>query len=93
MAVSFASLRGMSKEDLITQYDQLSRSRDPHLDFYLNEIARRELQEQNQIMLTLTQEMRNMTGDVRKWTMIMIWLTGIITVLTIINVWAVIFKQ
>ena len=56
------------------------------LNFYLEEIARREVEEQSQRMLTMTEAMRSMTTDIRKWTQVMMWLTIVRTVLTVINI-------
>lgn len=73
-------------EDLLREYDRLAGSTEVGLSFYREEIARRELAEQSQQMLTLTAAMRNMTADIRKWTQVVMWLTIIVTALTVINV-------
>jgi hypothetical protein len=75
MAHSYAELRRMPKEDLVQEYDRLAGSTQVGLNFYLEEIARREVEEQSQRMLTMTEAMRSMTTDIRKWTQVMMWLT------------------
>jgi hypothetical protein len=74
MGETFKGLRGMSKGQLIDEFDR--RADHVHLQFpaemYLAEFARREAAEQ-------TEAIRGMTG-------IMTWLTVVITVLTVINV-------
>jgi hypothetical protein len=86
MAHSYADLRRMSMEDLLREYDRLAGSTEVGLSFYREEIARRELAEQSQQILTLTAAMRNMTADIGKWTQVVMWLTIIVTALTVINV-------
>lgn len=73
-------------EDLLREYDRLAGSTEVGLSFYREEIARRELAEQSQQILTLTAAMRNMTADIGKWTQVVMWLTIIVTALTVINV-------
>ena len=73
-------------EDLLREYDRLAGSTEVGLSFYREEIARREIGEQSQQMLTITAAMRSMTADIRKWTQVVMWLTIIVTALTVINV-------
>jgi hypothetical protein len=73
-------------EDLLREYDRLAGSTEVGLSFYREEIARREIAEQSQQMLTMTAAMRSMTADIRKWTQVVMWLTIIVTALTVINV-------
>jgi hypothetical protein len=86
MAHSYAELRRRLKEDLVQEYDRLTGSTQVGLNFYLEEIARREVEEQSQRMLTMTEAMRSMTTDIRKWTQVMMWLTIVMTVLTVVNI-------
>ena len=53
MAYSYAELRGLSKEDLMQEYDRLAGATPVELGVYREEIARREIEEQSQRMLTL----------------------------------------
>jgi hypothetical protein len=71
---------------LLREYDRLAGSTEVGLSFYREEIARREIGEQSQQMLTITAAMRSMTADIRKWTQVVMWLTIIVTALTVINV-------
>lgn len=67
---TYAELRGMSTKDLMRAHDSQNElgSVSMRLDFYLEEIARRDLEEQSQKMLTMTEDMRNMTAEIRGWT-------------------------
>jgi len=72
MATSYAELRKLSRADLEARYDAAAENTVVGLGFLREEIARRELEDQNAKMLKWTQEIRN--------------LTRVITVLTVFNV-------
>ena len=86
MAHSYAELRGMSLEELRQKYDQRARSTQVGLNFYRDEMTRRQVEEQSEQMLTKTEEMRSMTADIRQWTRMVMWLTIVMTVLTAANI-------
>jgi len=71
-AMKFADLETKSREDLVALYDSNTENRVIGLDFIREEIFRRDANEANDRMLSLT----------RKIT----WLTTVMTVLTIGNV-------
>lgn len=60
-AKTFADLRQMSREELIRKYDGISQGTSVGLDFYREEIARRDAEEATETILVLTRQMRNMT--------------------------------
>jgi hypothetical protein len=75
---TYKDLHKLTKEELEAKYDQVAKNTTAGLSFYREELARREAEEQNQRMLKMTQQMKN--------------LTIAITILTVINV-VVIFIQ
>jgi hypothetical protein len=79
MAESYEELHQMSTEDVIQAHDLYAPQVVPHLDYYCNELTRREIQAHSQQMLS-------MTADMRRWTKVMLGLTIIIAVLTAVNV-------
>lgn len=72
---TYQELRKLSKDQLIQEYDNKAVHTEPGLDFYKEEIARRDAEEQTKQMMRINNQMRIMTI--------------IITILTIINVIAV----
>ena len=75
MAHKLGELRALSDEQLVREYDRIAETTQVGLNFYRDELLRRELQEQNRHLGALT-----------RW---MNWMTGAMLVLTIINVWLV----
>ncbi len=71
MARKYSELRKMTKDELIAVYDQLTKNTVVGTGFYIEEIARRDSQEQTIRILELTHQMKN--------------LTVVITFLTIVN--------
>ena len=69
---SYEKLRSMSEEDLIEMYDRVAPATVLPVTFLRDELARREMEKQQENMLALTKQMRN--------------LTIVIAVLTVINV-------
>ncbi|SFH52286.1 hypothetical protein [Ensifer sp. OV372] len=82
MADSYEPLRKKSKEILVREHDDKATSTQLGLGFYREEIARREAEEQSQIILNFTKQMRDMTIAITV-------MTGVVLVLTIINVYLV----
>ena len=80
-APSLRELRAMSRDELIQRHDVEARDVQPSLNYYLAELARRDQDEQTQAMLAYTKRVTAMTVT-------MTILTGIIMVLTIVQVWA-----
>ncbi|WJR66946.1 hypothetical protein QTA58_22605 [Neorhizobium sp. CSC1952] len=79
MALSFEDLKNTSTEELKKQYDGIAGSTVVGLNFYRDEIARRDAEVQNQRMLDFTEQVRNMTR----------WITGmtaVMLILTIVNI-------
>jgi len=54
MATKYSELRAMTTEELVRRYDELATHVDLGLDFYRQEIWRRDQERQTQTMLTLT---------------------------------------
>lgn len=73
---TYENLRKLSIEDLKQKYDKSASNTDPGLNFYREEIARRESEKMNSDMVKMTLQMRNMTIA--------------ISIMTLINVIAVI---
>jgi hypothetical protein len=65
-------LQSMSDEELIHLYNQKSKNTVTGTNFYIDELARRELARQNQKMLDMTKSIKIMTFG--------------ITILTVVNV-------
>ncbi|MGK9282002.1 hypothetical protein [Sinorhizobium meliloti] len=82
MADSYEQLRKKSKEVLVREHDDKAQSTQLGLGFYREEIARREAEEQSQIILNFTKQMRDMTIAITV-------MTGLVLVLTIINIYLV----
>nr|WP_250809342.1 hypothetical protein [Neorhizobium tomejilense] len=80
MAQSFEDLRNTSTEELKNQYDQIARSTAVGLSFYREEIARRDAEAQNRLMLDFTKQVRDMTVAITV-------MTAVVLVLTILNVY------
>jgi len=57
----YEAMKKLSLQELKVKYDQLATHTSPGLGFYREEIARRELEEINHEMLSMTKHMRNMT--------------------------------
>lgn len=58
---SYQQLQERSIDDLKKSYDQIAKTTSVGLDFYREEIARRESHQMNLRMLEMTKHMRNMT--------------------------------
>lgn len=82
MADSYEQLRKKSKEVLVREHDDKAQSTQLGLGFYREEIARREAEEQSQIILNFTKQMRDMTIAITA-------MTGLVLVLTVINIYLV----
>jgi hypothetical protein len=79
MAQTFEDLRNTSTEELKNRYDQIAGSTIVGLSFYREEIARRDAEAQNQLMLDFTKQVRDMTVAITV-------MTAVVLVLTILNV-------
>jgi hypothetical protein len=79
VAETYETLSKFSIEQLKAKYDSLAESTLPGLSFYREEIARREADAQNQIMLAFTKQVRDMT----RW---ITWMTAAVLLLTFVNV-------
>ncbi|HEX4130879.1 MAG TPA: hypothetical protein VHZ24_12625 [Pirellulales bacterium] len=79
MANTYAELRKQSEADLERLYDETATSTQIGLSFLREELARREAERQYKHMLRLTKQMRD--------------LTIVITVLTVVNLGAVVIAM
>ena len=61
-------LRSISRDELIERYDNLVPSTSVGVNYYLEELHRRDLDDQGQRMLELTQDMRDLTDTIKKLT-------------------------
>jgi hypothetical protein len=75
MANTLKELREMSDEQLIIEHDNLANRTQVGLNYYLDELNRREQNKQTEAMLSYTRRM--------------LWFTVTVTILTVINVIAV----
>lgn len=82
MADSYEQLRKKSKETLVREYDGIAQGTALGLSFYREEIARREADEQNRLMLDFTKQVRDMTIAITA-------MTCVVLLLTIVNVYLV----
>ncbi|KQY78657.1 hypothetical protein ASD52_02080 [Ensifer sp. Root142] len=82
MADSYEQLRKKPKDTLVREYDGIAQSTQLGLNFYRDEIARRDAEEQSQLILSFTKQMRDMTIAITV-------MTGVVVVLTIVNVYLV----
>ena len=92
MDLSVAELRKLPLEELVRRYDHTVAHVIPNLDFYSNEIARRDAAEEtakivemSRQMLDATRQMRDMTKQICDTTQQMRTLTWAIIVLTVVN--------
>ena len=92
MDLSLAELRKLPLEELVRRYDHIVPRVPPSLDFYRNEIARREaadetakIVEMSRQMLDATLQMRDMTMQICDTTQQMRTLTWVIIGLTVVN--------
>ncbi len=82
MVENYKKLRETSKETLIHNYDVVATHTTPGLNYYRDEIARRDAEEQSQIILKFTKQMRDMTIAITA-------MTALVLVLTVVNVYLV----
>ena len=75
---TYEEMKKLSIEELKKRYDQTTKSTQVGLGFYREEIARRESEKMNSDMLEITKHMRNMTIA--------------ISIMTLVNVIAVIIQ-
>ena len=77
MTFSLKELRSLPDEELIKIHDHLAQSTVAGVNYYLQELARRDQNVQTEAMLKLT-----------RW---ITWMTGIVTLATIINLIVTLF--
>ncbi|OMQ42075.1 hypothetical protein [Ensifer sp. 1H6] len=82
MVESYKKLREESKETLIQKYDVVAPHTVSGLNYYRDEIARRDAEEQSLLILNFTKQMRDMTVAITV-------MTGLVLVLTMVNVYLV----
>ncbi|MBW7997982.1 MAG: hypothetical protein FVQ81_15710 [Candidatus Glassbacteria bacterium] len=70
MVLNYQQLKSLSREKLIEEYDQKASSTVIGLNFLREEIARRDFEEQNRLIIAMTQEIRNLTIFVAVLTLI-----------------------
>lgn len=78
MAYSLRELRKVSEEELIAAHDSIAKTTAPGINYYLDELARREQGKQTAAILEYT-----------KWLTLM---TIVITIATIINVGILVYS-
>ena len=79
MSYNYKELRGMGKDKLIEEHDNLAKHAQPSVSYYLEEIYRRDQEESTNNMLCFTKRIY--------------LLTVIITIATIINISIFILKK
>ncbi|MGX9989526.1 hypothetical protein ACS4RR_009960 [Rhizobium sp. Z1P35] len=75
MAESYEALSKLSVNDLKKSYDSIATSTAVGLNFYREEIARREADAQNKTMLAFTKQVRDMTIAITVMTLLVLALT------------------
>lgn len=79
MTYRYEDLRALSKDVLIREYDSLASTTQPGLSFFRDEIMRRQFEEQNNRMLSMTHQIRALT-----------WVLASLTLLNVVFVaWAI----
>lgn len=76
MVESFQQLRRMSREDVERKYDDVARSTGGNINFYRDELLRRELEEQSNKMSRFTRQVRDMTIAITAMTIIVVIVTA-----------------
>lgn len=76
MAYTLRELRGLTDEQLVEEHDNLAGLTRVGINYFLDELRRREQEKQTRLMLSYTHRM--------------LWLTVFIAILTITNVIAVV---
>jgi hypothetical protein len=79
MAHTLAQLRALSDEEIVRLYDEFADRTGVGLNFYRDELVRRDAQRQGDRMEAMTARIQAMTAK-------MLWLTIAVLVLTIVNV-------
>ncbi len=82
MAETYKALSELSVEQLKARYDKHAESTQVALNFYREEIARREADALNKAMLAFTKQVRDMTIAITV-------MTAVVLVLTVLNVFLV----
>lgn len=79
-ALTYSELRAISEDDLIFYHDVLVAQTKARvgIDYYLNELARRDYDDLNNELLAYTKRVTDMSR-------VMTWLTVVITILTVIS--------
>ena len=72
MKFSLKQLRGIDIEELISEHDKLAEHLVPSVNYYLEEISRRDQDKQTKAMLSYTKYI--------------FWFTAIVTIATIVNI-------
>jgi hypothetical protein len=82
MTYSLKELRAASDEDLVARHDAEAKNASAGVNYYLDELARRDAHDQGERMVAMNAEMVRMTRTISR-------LTVAIAVLTVVNVVAV----
>ncbi len=85
MSLALKELRAKSDEEIIALHDNLAQSTSEGVNFYLNELTRRDQSRQTEAMLSYTKELLLYTKEMSSYTRRITWMTGIVTLATIIN--------
>jgi hypothetical protein len=79
MTFPLAELRSVSDEELIRRHDHIAEKTAPGVNYYLDELARRDHHK-------ATETMEGYTRNTRDYTRWITWMTGIVTLATLVNV-------
>lgn len=82
----------MPDEELVKSHDEMAKNTTTSLDYFREELVRRENNRQTEHIAKMTQEMRDMTKGMLSATKLIAWLTVFIAILTITNVALVAFS-
>lgn len=85
MVAQYKNLKGVPTEHLIAAYDQIASHTVPSLNYYRDELWRREQDAQTAVMLAFTRQVRDMTIAITV-------MTALTVLLTVANVYIVIIQ-
>lgn len=77
MVETFKQLRQMSREEIERKYDRVAQTTGGSLNFYRDELLRRDLEEDNAQMLRFTRQVRDMTIAITVLTVVVAVMTGV----------------
>jgi hypothetical protein len=90
MSASIDRLRGMPTDELIREHETLARNTSVGVNYYLEELARRDAAAQTERIIDLTEQMAASSRTVERLTRVIVMLTVLVAVLTAASLVAVV---